>query len=293
MFVLVLLGSAVAFLSNSIRIYIVVLSGHYTQMTHSLIEDHVWLGWVVFSIFYVFFMFMLNYFLNNKIGAEANVEEDSQNVQGGMSLSIKVATMLIIAASVGPALSVTLQFLGNSNNNIAKTIELPQKVAEWQMTDKYMSDWIPEWMGPDSSVLERYQNELGNYIDVYVAYYADQAQGKEVVNSENRAFDRGKWKIIETSESNNENVSKEIIEYKETIIRNKSGNERLLWQWYEINDKKIIDDLEVKFYGLLALLKGKPDASAYIVSMEVNKNYSHARENIKHFVVGMNQELTK
>ncbi|MEW8085139.1 MAG: exosortase [Candidatus Thiodiazotropha endolucinida] len=37
----ILFASLIAFLSNSIRIYIVVLSGHYTNMTHSLLEDHI------------------------------------------------------------------------------------------------------------------------------------------------------------------------------------------------------------------------------------------------------------
>ncbi|MET0123113.1 MAG: exosortase [Candidatus Thiodiazotropha sp. 6PLUC9] len=43
----VLMASLIAFISNSIRIFIVVLSGHYTNMTHSLLEDHSWRGWVV------------------------------------------------------------------------------------------------------------------------------------------------------------------------------------------------------------------------------------------------------
>ncbi|WP_455389841.1 exosortase, partial [Petrachloros mirabilis] len=39
-----------AFLTNTIRVYIIIVAGHLTEMHHPLIKDHVWLGWVVFAL---------------------------------------------------------------------------------------------------------------------------------------------------------------------------------------------------------------------------------------------------
>jgi EpsI family protein len=281
MLAIVLLGSFVAFFSNSIRIYIVVLSGHYSQMKHSLIDDHVWLGWVVFSVFYGFFIIVVSHYLNKK---KVNKNERNSRYlanKAGRLMSVKVATVLIIAASVGPVLSVTLQALSNGSDKEIQ-ITLPENLGEWQVTNKRVYDWLPKWINPDSTVLKRYQNTLGGSIDIYIAYYANQSQGKEVINSDNKAFDRNVWKVEETSIVKQE-INNEIIEYKEIVIRNNYGTKRVLWQWYMVNDKKIANNLEVKFYGLLAALIGKRDAATVIVSKEIIQDYSEEREKMKQF----------
>lgn len=38
-----------AFLTNTIRVYIIIVAGHLTDMQHPLVKDHIWLGWVVFA----------------------------------------------------------------------------------------------------------------------------------------------------------------------------------------------------------------------------------------------------
>lgn len=39
-----------AFLINTIRVYIIIVAGHLTEMQHPLVKDHVWLGWVMFAL---------------------------------------------------------------------------------------------------------------------------------------------------------------------------------------------------------------------------------------------------
>lgn len=39
-----------AFISNTIRVYTIIVAGHLTEMQHPLIKDHIWLGWLVFAI---------------------------------------------------------------------------------------------------------------------------------------------------------------------------------------------------------------------------------------------------
>jgi EpsI family protein len=251
-------------------------------MKHSLIDDHIWLGWVVFSVFYGFFILVVNHYLNKKKVIKNEKNSRYLANKAGRSMSVKVATVLIIAASVGPALSVTLQTL-NTGNDYEIQITLPENLGEWQVTNKRVYGWLPKWMNPDSTVLKRYQNTLGESIDIYIAYYANQSQGKEIINSENKAFDRDVWKVEETSIVKQEINNNEIVEYKEVVIRNSYGAERLLWQWYIVNDKKIVDDLEVKFHGLLAVLIGRTDAATMIVSKEIIQDYSEERENMKQF----------
>lgn len=39
-----------AFLTNTIRIYTIIVAGHLTEMQHPLVKDHIWLGWALFTL---------------------------------------------------------------------------------------------------------------------------------------------------------------------------------------------------------------------------------------------------
>jgi EpsI family protein len=293
MSILIVSGACVAFLSNSIRIYIVVLSGHYTQMKHSLLDDHVWLGWVVFSAFYTLFLIFINKILKRMKAVEAGHEKnatDVESVKDARTMSIKAAVMLIAAASVGPALSVTINTL-NAKNADKKQIELPLRAEGWRIVNHEVRDWEPIWINPDSTELERYLNEVGNYIDVYIAHYTTQAQNKEIINSENKAFDRNKWKIIYSSIVKKDGLKDATFEYMELLIRNKQGKERLLWQWYNVGGMRTVDEVEAKLLGFFAALTGSTDAAVFILSSEVVHNYSQTRVVLQEFVDSLGFEF--
>ena len=61
--VLLLITVIVAFIINLIRIYIIILSGYFTNMTTSLVDDHSVLGWVIFGSGMFLYITLLNRFL--------------------------------------------------------------------------------------------------------------------------------------------------------------------------------------------------------------------------------------
>lgn len=282
--VLTILGSVVAFISNSIRIYIVVLSGHYTQMQHSLLSDHIWLGWLTFGVLYTLFMLLINFILNNSLILKENNLAAVQNEKKFVSkyTSVAGAALLVAFAAIGPVLAFTLSMQAHEGSSSNK-IELPNRIGEWMLSSNFISDWKPSWVNPDISRFVKYQNTDDEYIDVYLAYYFNQRQNKEIINSENKLFDHSKWEVIETKVQETESGKGGLEKYNETIIRNKQGNERIIWHWYKVGGFRTVDGLAAKYYGLLSIIKGKTDASAIVISSLVDKNYESTRADLQLF----------
>ena len=55
-----LLGILVSIMSNVVRVFIIVVVGNNTQMQHPLVEDHMFLGWVVFTLLFGIFLFLVH-----------------------------------------------------------------------------------------------------------------------------------------------------------------------------------------------------------------------------------------
>lgn len=46
----VVIAVVMAFLTNTIRVYTVIVAGHLTEIQHPLVKNHIWLGWVMFAL---------------------------------------------------------------------------------------------------------------------------------------------------------------------------------------------------------------------------------------------------
>ncbi|MEW8624381.1 MAG: exosortase C-terminal domain/associated protein EpsI [Candidatus Thiodiazotropha sp.] len=281
-FVYLLLASGVAFISNSIRIYIVVLSGHYTDMTHSLLNDHIWLGWVVFVICYAGFMFAtVSYEKKLKIEQKQPLVERSDVAIDKVpySKSILIASALLLSASVGPIYSVIAMngdgLHGSSNFNFNFNQFGLSEVA----TDER---WNPSWVNADFEERAAYQ-VAGINTDFYTAYYATQEQGKEAVNDLNQAYNRDDW-------IRSDRVNREIhlsggrtISILEEVIVDSHRNERILWQWYYIGGEISSSKLQSKLSGILGALKGRHDAAVVLISTAKTGDGNVERESMTRF----------
>jgi EpsI family protein len=280
--VYLLLASAVAFISNSIRIYIVVLSGHYTNMTHSLLDDHIWLGWVVFVICYAAFMYLtVSVEKRLKIGQSPSVAESNEGSveKVAYSKSILIAAVLLISASVGPIFSV----ISKSGYSVKQVSDFEFDFNQTELSEVAVeSHWNPSWQNADFEKRTAYRF-TGFDIDFYTAYYATQEQGKEAVNDLNQAYDKDVW--IRADRVDREidlSAGRKISIQEETIVDNKR-NERIVWQWYYIGGELTSSRLQSKFYAILGALKGQFDSSVIVLSSAKTGDGSEARKRMAEF----------
>lgn len=284
-----LLASTIAFISNSIRIYIVVLSGHYTNMTHSLLDDHIWLGWVVFAICYAAFMFV-TVMVEKRAMAEAISEELHHHGEplqdGSYSKSLLISSTLLLCATVGPIYSAVAErseqqsvgeFLLNLDGLGLKSLETAES-------------WNPTWVGADYELRNTYRIH-GQDINLYTAYYGYQEQGKEAVNDLNRAYNSDLWKL-------NHQLTREILfpnrgnaAILEEEISDSKGTVRVVWSWYYIGSYRASSKLASKLYGILAGLMGRTDAAVVVISTVIEGDGIAEREAMKSFVTQTISEI--
>ena len=266
----VILASFVAFISNSIRIFIVVLSGHYTNMTHSLLDDHIWLGWVVFVICYASFMYA-SVLVEKRMSPISKVEQVINNAGAGVressnsySKTFVISSALLLSASVGPLYSAITE--DNAQQQSTDEVILDFEGLRQSLinpTDK----WAPTWLRADSESRASYSIQ-GKEIDFYSAYYAYQEQGKEAVNDLNRAYNSDLWQVNHRldREVNLPNGGSMVV-FEEEITDTK-GNKRIVWSWYYIGGNRSSNKLLSKWHGILSGLRGKSDAAVIVLSVK-------------------------
>ena len=108
-------------------------------------------------------------------------EEIAQPVESRRFVLVGVAT--VAAMSVWPAwANVTADRLSQDS---AAHVSLPETIGPWSRSDELeMTSWKPRFVGADTSLTATYQGEPGP-VQMYLAYYAQQQQGSELVNSLN------------------------------------------------------------------------------------------------------------
>jgi EpsI family protein len=280
--VYLLLASAVAFISNSIRIYIVVLSGHYTNMTHSLLDDHIWLGWVVFVICYAAFMYAtVSVEKRFKIGQSPTEAVGDQDPVEKITYSktILIASVLLLSASVGPIYGAFTK----SGLGAEQVSDFDFKFNQTELSEMAVDKrWNPSWLNADYEKRSAYQ-VAGVNVEFYTAYYATQEQGKEAVNDLNRAYAKDTWISKGRVDREVDLSAGRKISIQEEIIVDNKRNERIIWQWYYIAGELSSSRLQSKLYGILGALKGQFDSSVIVLSSEKTGDGSEARKRMTEF----------
>lgn len=281
--VYVVTASLIAFISNTIRIYIVVLAGHYTNMTHDLLVDHIWLGWLVFACSFMCFI-VLTGLLDNKIENSGKVAVDNVTAIESTEVSILKSSLLaltvIVAASIGPITSWLLITPIKENNIETANIEL--NFDEWKAVETN-SNWKPIWLPSDFESIMSYMNN-NNKIDLFISTFFYQKQGREIISDMNKSFDNKMWKSIDSSLKTVTIGEGRQISIEEEIIVDPQGSKRVNWKWYYVGGMSTNTALTAKLHGVVSLLKGRSDATVLIVSTQSNTDIEDMRATLTLFL---------
>ncbi|MCG8034828.1 MAG: EpsI family protein [Candidatus Thiodiazotropha taylori] len=247
----ILFASLIAFLSNSIRIYIVVLSGHYTNMTHSLLEDHIWLGWAVFGIFFMTYLIFLGRIDMDNHTSDSVVKNreraNSSNFNSASQVKIiSIFVLSLLASSTGPLL-IPLYATPDSDIDI-NAIELNPSIQGWNRT-KTTQSWRPIWQQSDFDLFTSYSNNSGN-VDLFIGTFVKQSQGKELISDLNIPYDMDNWELVKTRAIDILLDSGKTYTVAETIVSNQYLQKRIIWNWFYIDGKLTHEELSAKLVSI-------------------------------------------
>jgi len=139
----------------------------------------------------------------------------------------------------------------------------PMKVEEWRGRQSALSDAELESLKVSDYLLANYtQGWRDTFVNVYVAYYADQRAG-QAIHSPQACIPGGGWGIEEFSKKTIELASAggRSLQVNRAVIR-KGRIEQLVYYWFEQRGRNLTNEYAVKWYILRdGLLENRTDGA--------------------------------
>ncbi len=257
-----LLALLVPIAANGLRAFMIVMIGHFSGMELAVGVDHLIYGWVWFGIV-MFVMFWIGSFWQQK--SPVSETPQASPLTGQAVNAKRVGVVAFCAALVLLAPILLLQKINSSELNPEKTIHLPAIVGDWQQQEHALSTWQPEYRGASQIITATYRQQ-DQVAGVHIAFFANQQQGAELVNSSHRLIAGGpngiRWKDI-SRQSRHITLASTDIGLKE--IQMKSSRQSLLvWNWKYFNGTHTDNDFYLKALEGWAKLTGQPRHGAAI-----------------------------
>jgi exosortase A len=296
------LSVLVPIIANGVRAYLIVMTGHLSNMQLAVGIDHLIYGWIFFG-FVMLMLFWIGSFWreddkelgSNSMDTASTLELQSQPDPGGMASlksTVLAASAVLAVAFVWPVYAGYLEREYSSATDLESDMEIPGAVNKWRFASNHVADWKPEYVGSTAQLIQNYQN-TGGSVDLHISYYRNQQQGAELISSQNvlAAETGSNWRNIKQVER-----SVSFGSQQETINQNQlhsSSTKLLVWRWYWLGDENTASPYMAKF--ILArnkLLRREDDGAEIIIAARYEETPDEAVPVLQSFLDDMMPAIT-
>jgi len=230
-------AAALAMVGNWLRVFTIIVAGHLTEMHHFLIKDHYYFGWGLFAVLMAVF-----FVIARRLPPSSEPAHATSPLRGGFSYAGVVAAC--VAMIIGPAWSLAV---ATSDAEQVAARELPTNPGAWRGPLVAGNSWQPHFPGADAQQHVEYRS-ASSAVEVYIATYASQRQGKELVGFDNSILDARQDSLLAE-----QRVAHEGFEVNE-IEADRSGRSALIWYRYEIGSRQFARGIAAQLqYGVTSL----------------------------------------
>ncbi len=265
---------------NWVRVVTIVIAGYTTDMQHYLVRiDHYVFGWVVFALALIPLFIIGNKFCRqeDEIATE-NCREKPRLIYGFPSFRLFFLTLGLLA--IAPLYARALDIVHDAQS--VDQIQL-QNVEGWRLNRDRVMSWQPSYKGTKDAVLAQYSTE--NFaLDFYANLYLKQRQGAELVNQNNRLFDRREWQAAPAEIIAFSTQRRTDVEVAGVELSNESGRKMLIFSWYSIADKVFSEATELRWYELQQKLLGKVGSGIVVLRTDCDDNCDSERAVLTEFI---------
>jgi EpsI family protein len=242
------LMAVLALAANWLRVYLIILAGYLTGMRHYLVSvTHYWFGWEIFAVALAVFFWLAGNLSRRLVRSETNPPEvpgPSAGDATGTTGYLGVIVLLLAA----PATSYAVKALRGLPS--PPRIEFSEGHSGWvgPVSDRD-TPWNPAFAGAGDQVRALYRDASDNPVEVFVAVYAEQIQGAELVGSSDSLTGDRRLHIIDTQSVRSAGGS-----FNEAQVSDRTGGRSLIWSRYEVGQWVFVTPLaEQLWYGVTAL----------------------------------------
>nr|WP_181814749.1 exosortase A [Sphingomonas aracearum] len=258
--VFMLVAVIVPVIANGLRAFGTIYAAHLTSVEAATGFDHIVYGWLFFGLVMAAVIALGWRWFDR---APDDPVFDPAHLQGPVrsALALPLAALLVLATAA--AFPVWARAIDAQGSTLPERIDLPQ-VPGWQRAPlSTRAPWAPYYPGADHQLLGRYADAGGDTVDLALAVYGRQHEGKELI-----AFGTGPLR--------EEDVWVRVADLPDvaggTAMRVTAPGpvERWIVTWYRVGDTLTADPRWVKIETLRAKLTGAPQRAVAIhLSVEV------------------------
>ena len=270
--IFIVISALVPVVANGLRAYMIVMLGHFSDMTLAVGVDHLIYGWLFFGlVMFVLFSIGLKWRDPDVEAVDESLDKQGLNAASKPACPRRLALVAVCVAAAVLVWPVSAKLLESQPRVIQAPLVLKNDLSPWEPVQRQFWDWKPEVEDADQQIEQIYwARESAELIGLYVYQYAVQSQGKEVVNIRNRLDNRAykHWRIASRS-VRDITVGGRTLQVQEIVLK-ASGRELLIWHWYRVGDYLSTDKYTAKWDALRArLLSGRRDAAIITVSTPI------------------------
>lgn len=284
------LAVVVPIIANGIRAYGIVMLAHLSDMRMAVGVDHLIYGWLFFGLV-VMLMFWIGSFWREDphqqpVAAEPPVSPGSPGGERqGPGLAAGLAVLVLAA---GPLAAHLL--LGSVGGGTV-VLSPPVPAGAWSGAPQGPAEgWEPRFVGADAE-LHRVYTLDGRPVRLYLAYYREQRQGAELVNSSNALYDGRRW-IFAGQDQRTVTLDGEPLAVRELTLS--SGNQRrLVWSWYRIAGRHTVSPVMAKLLQAWDRVAGHRGAAVVAMAVDYELDKAQARQRLEAFMDAMGPRVTE
>ena len=216
-------------IGNGLRAYLIVMIGHWSDMTLAVGADHLVYGWVFFGII-ISILFFVGSFWRDAPEPSGGGAACQAPVRLRRGLLIGLAA--VAASATGPMLAWGTSQL--ARETAVTRLDVPQAIGGWRLAEGRLWDWQPHLVGADREVVQFYSSD-GGPAGLYIGIYGWQRDGSELVSSANQVVlqedpvwsERGRMR-------RSVDLAGQSIEVEQYELSGRTGERLLVWRWFRV-----------------------------------------------------------
>jgi exosortase A len=290
--IVILISAAAAVLVNIVRVFIIVYLGYSTEMQHPWVEDHLGLGWMLFGGL-LFLLLGLDYKLNRPVRKSPVPVSETGGKAGFVACkhaAVRMVTTTFVSVMVlasGAAVTFRVNSLPDKGAVEAAYFRLPTGPGTWSGPIESAVDWMPLYHG--SVARKQAYRKDNNTVYLYVGYYPEQRQGRELINDLNRISGEGAWKAV-YPRAQLHNVGEQRV--LEQVIEKGADRQLLIWYWYSLAGKTVTNKYLAKLLQLSGIASGQSQAAVIAIATEQSDEENQAHAVLEDFLMAIQAPVT-
>lgn len=261
---LIFVGVAIAvpILANWMRAYLIVMIGHLTDNRLAAGVDHLLYGWVFFGIviglmFWIGSMWREDEVVSASATRTSSAAVDTRSSSVNAARAVPILVALVIAPLIWQEMDAPVE-------PYSVALAAPAPGPGWTAEDGVFFDYMPRFSGYRSSLYQIYRHEDGGVVALYVAYFADQRSGSQMVTSRNRLNFRDdsvpvNWQIV-----SRQSVDMPPGRVLRTMLSD-AGRVLAAWHWFWSDGEIVTSDKLAKVKFAMKRLTARPDDAAFVL----------------------------